>query len=96
MTIYCRNLQSHARETYEVKELKQRQRSRSVPLKSCSENVQQSCRGTPMPKCNFTKLLCNFIEIAIRYGYPPANLLPQIFRTLFYKITYGGLPLLKN
>ena len=95
MKIYYRNLQSHATETYEVKELKQRQRSRSVPivvLKMCSKVAgEHPCRSVI-----FTKLLCNFIEIAIRYGYPPANLLPQIFRTLFYKITYGGLPLLKN
>ena len=56
MTIYYRNLQSHATETYEVKELKQRQRSRSVPIKRCSENVQQSCRRTPMPKSNFYKI----------------------------------------
>ena len=37
-----------------------------------------------------TKLLCNFIEITLRHGYSPVNLL-QIFRTPFHKNTYGRL-----
>ena len=36
------------------------------------------------------KLLCNFIEIALRYGCYPVNLL-HIFRTSFYKNTSGRL-----
>ena len=28
----------------------------SVPRKRCSENMQQICRRTPMPKCNFNKV----------------------------------------
>ena len=40
------------------------------------------------------KLLCNFIEIAVRHGCSPVNLL-HIFRTLFHKNTSGGL-LLEN
>ena len=29
---------------------------RGVPRKRCSENMQQICRRTPMPKCNFNKV----------------------------------------
>ena len=36
------------------------------------------------------KLLCNFIEIPLRHGYSPVNLL-HIFRTPFPKSTSGGL-----
>ena len=36
------------------------------------------------------KLFCNFIEITLRHGCSPINLI-HIFRTLFYKITSGGL-----
>ena len=36
------------------------------------------------------KLLCNFIEIALRHGFSPVNLLP-IFRTPFLKNTSGQL-----
>ena len=35
------------------------------------------------------KMLCNSIEIALRHGCFPVNLL-HIFRTSFYKNTYGG------
>ena len=48
--------------------------------KRCSENMQQIFRRTPMPKCVFDKLLCNFIEITLRHGCSPVNLL-HIFRT---------------
>ena len=40
-----------------------------------------------MPKCNFNS---NFIEIALRHGCSPVNLL-HIFRTLFPKNTSEGL-----
>ena len=46
-----------------------------------------------MSKCDFNKvakLLYNFIDIAVRYGCPPVNLL-LIFSTLFYKSTYVGM-----
>ena len=33
----------------------QRQPSRGVPSKICSENMQQIYRRTPMPKCDFNK-----------------------------------------
>ena len=36
------------------------------------------------------KLLCNFIEIALRHGCSSINLL-HIFRTTFYKNTFEGL-----
>ena len=39
------------------------------------------------------KLLCNFIEITLRYGCSPVNLL-HIFRTPFFKNTSGRLLLL--
>ena len=45
-----------------------------------------------MPKCNFNKIACNFIEIALRHGCSPVNL-QHIFRELFSKNTPGGLPL---
>ena len=34
----------------------QKQLSRGVLTKRCSENMQQIYRGTPMPKCNFNKV----------------------------------------
>ena len=42
-----------------------------------------------MRKCNFTILRSNFIEITLRQGCSPVNLL-QIFRTLFLKVTLEG------
>ena len=53
-----------------------------VLQKSCSENIQQVYRRTPMPKCDFNKLL--------RHGGSLVNLL-HIFRTTFPKNTSGGL-----
>ena len=45
-----------------------------------------------MPKCDFSKAALHFIEITLRHGFSAVNLL-YIFRTPFYKNTYGGLPL---
>ena len=59
-----------------VKQEGQKQSSRGVFRKSCSENMQQ--------------LLCNFIEITLRRGCSPLNLL-HIFRTTFPKNTSGWL-----
>ena len=39
-----------------------------------------------MPKCDFNKLVCNFLETALRHGYSPVNLL-HIFKTPFLKNT---------
>ena len=54
-------------------------------------------RRTPMPKCDFNKVFnkvdCNFIEIALRYGFSPVNLL-RIFRTPFPMNTSEGLLLM--
>ena len=51
-----------------------------------------------MPKCDFNKVACvasqklfrNFVEIALRHGCSPVNLL-HILRTPFIKNTSGGL-----
>ena len=68
----------------------QKQPSRDALRKSCSKNMQQIYRRTPMTKFDFNKV-CNFIEITLRHGCFPVNLL-HIFRKL-YKYTYVGLPL---
>ena len=65
----------------------QKQLSRGVPRKRCSENMQQIYRRTPMPKCDFNK------EVTLRHGCSPANLL-HIFRTLFPRNTSGWLLLM--
>ena len=64
----------------------QRQPPRGVLRKRCSEYMQQIYRRTPMPKCVSIKLLCNFIEITLWYGWSPVNLL-HIFRTPLTKNT---------
>ena len=67
---------------------RQKQSSRGVFTKMCSEITQQIYKRTPI-------LLCNFIENKLRYGCSRVNLL-DIFRTPFYKNTSGGLLLYKN
>ena len=57
----------------------QKQPSRGVPRKGCSENMQQIYRRTTMPKYDFNMQL---IEITLLRGYSPENLL-HIFRTNF-------------
>ena len=63
---------------------------RDVLKKRCSENMQQIYKRTPMPKCVSTKLQSNFIEIILRHGCSPVNLL-HVFRTTFPKNTSEGL-----
>ena len=46
-----------------------------------------------MPKYDFNKVASNFIEITLRHGCAPINLL-HIFRTPFPKNTSEGLILL--
>ena len=58
----------------------QKQPSKGVLMKGCSNNMQQIYRRTPMPKCNFNKVENNFIEIALGHGCSFVNLL-HIFRT---------------
>ena len=67
--------------------LRQKQPPRGVPWKRCSENMQQIYRRTPM-------LDSNFIEIALRHGCSPVNLL-HIFKIPFPKKTTGRLHLLR-
>ena len=57
---------------------RQKQPPRRIPRKRCSENVQQICRRTPLPK-----LPSNFIEITLRYGCPPKSccIFPEYFHT---------------
>ena len=46
-----------------------------------------------MPKCDFIKFICNFIEMTLRQGCSPENLL-HVFRKPFFKNTLGGLLLI--
>ena len=73
---------------------KQKQPPKGVPRKRCSENMQQIYSRTPMPKCDFKNVDCNFIEIALRDGCPTVNLL-HIFRIPFLKNPSGWLLLNK-
>ena len=53
----------------------QKQRTKGVLRKSCSENMQQIYRRTPMPKCDFNK-----VWNQLRHRWSPINLL-HILRT---------------
>ena len=57
-----------------------------VFLKRCSENMQKIYRRTPIPKCDFNEVLCNFIEITLWHGCSPVNL-----RRSFLRNTSGWL-----
>ena len=60
-------------------------------LKICSKfTVEHPCRNAIS-----LKLLCNFIEITLRHGCSPVNLV-HIFRTSFPKNTSDGLLLTSN
>ena len=72
----------------------QKHPSSGVLRKRCSENMKQIYRKTLMPKCDFNKLLSNFIKITFRHGCSPVNLL-LILGTLFPKNTSGRLLLKK-
>ena len=65
----------------------QKQPSRGVPRKRCPEDMQQIYRRTPMPKCLI-------IEITLRHGCSPVNLL-HILRIPFPRNTSRWL-LLKS
>ena len=43
----------------------QKQLSRSVLRKRCSENMYQIYRRTPMPKCDFNKVACNGMGVIL-------------------------------
>ena len=68
----------------------QKHPSRCVPIRRCSEDMQQIYRRTTYRSVILIKMICNFIEITLRHGCSPLNLL-HIFRTPFYKNIYRGL-----
>ena len=50
----------------------QKQSSRGVLWKRCSENMQQRYRRTPMPKCDFKKVFveCPELELISKDEFP--------------------------
>ena len=64
----------------------EKQPSRGVLIKRCSENMSQIHRRTPMPKCDFNKVATQLIEITLWHQRSPVNLL-HIFGTPFPKNT---------
>ena len=68
----------------------QKQPSRGVLRKRCSENMQRIYRRHPCRSAISINLIRNFIEITLRHGCSPVNLL-HIFRTPFPKSTSGWL-----
>ena len=68
----------------------QKQPSRGVFKKECSENMQQFTEEHPCRIVISIKLLSNFIEITLCYGCSPVNLL-HIFRRAFPKNISGRL-----
>ena len=72
--------------------LGQKQLSRGILRKTCSENMQQ-IYWTPMPKCDFNNVTEELHWHHIRHGCPPVLL--HIFRKPFLKNTSGGLLLSK-
>ena len=78
----------------------QKQLSRDVLRKRCTENMLQIYRRIPILKCDFREHTCQsaisiklqskFIEITLRHGCSPVDLL-YILRTLFLKNTSGWL-----
>ena len=64
----------------------QKQPFRRALSERCSENMLQIYRRTPMPKCDFNKVVKQ-----LRHGCSPVNLL-HIFRTPSTKNTCGWLP----
>ena len=73
---------------------KQKQPSIRVLKKRYSENMQQIYRRHLNQSEISVKLLCSFIEITLRHGCSPVNLL-HIFKTPSHKNTSGGLLLKK-
>ena len=68
----------------------QKQPSRGVLRKRCSEKMQQIYRRTAMPKCNFNNAAKQLYWNQIWHECSPVILLP-IFRILFPKNTSGRL-----
>ena len=87
-------LRSHFLSVCNMRVKQQKHPSRCVFIERRSEDMQQIYGRTPMPKCDFNKVASNFIEIALRHGCSPVNLL-DIFRMVFTKNTSGSLLLKK-
>ena len=68
----------------------QKQPSRGVLRKSALEIRCKFTGEHPWGSIISIELLCNFTKIALRHECSPVNLL-HIFRTPFYKSTYGGM-----
>ena len=58
--------------------------------KRCYVNMQQIYRRTPMPRCNFNKVVSNFIEFTLYHECLHVNLL-HIFKTSLPENTSEGL-----
>ena len=71
--------------TYMMHSDKQKKFSRSVLRKRCSKNMQQIYRRTPMPKYDFNKVILQL------YWNRTSAWVFHMFRTHFYKNTYGEL-----
>ena len=68
----------------------QKQPPRGVPRKSVLKICSKFVREHPYRGVISIKLFCNFIEITLRHGCSPVNLLHN-FRTAFLKNNYGWL-----
>ena len=68
----------------------QREPSRGVLKKRCSEHMQQIYRRTAILKCDFNKIAAKLLKSHFSMGVSPINLL-RIFRTPFPKNTSGRL-----
>ena len=66
----------------------EKQPSRGVAGKRCSENMPQIYRRASMPKGDFNKVASNFIKITLRYGCSAVDLL-HVFGTPFPTYTFG-------
>ena len=73
--------------------LLQKQPSRDILRKRCSENISKFTWEQPSQCSISINLLCNFIEFALRHGCPPINLLHSFWKP-FPKNTTEGLLLL--
>ena len=88
--------QKHVRITEAVvlrcssKQVIQKQPTKGIPRKRCSENCSKFTGKHPCENVISIKLQSNFLEIALRYGWSPVNLL-HIFRTPFPRNTSGWL-----
>ena len=61
-----------------------------VLKKNCTENMRQIYRRTPMPKCDFNKVIKRLYWNRTRQGHFPVNL-GHIFRAVFLKNTFKDL-----